>query len=121
MTACRRLFGRTSRRFDRRSRLWRPASLTLLARRRSDLTRRRCLWPASHVDVYGTHHSVSERTGLRAVEVDIDPDPRADPVSAAAGVNVALVERGSELVALLAGQAQLGGAGGTQAVGCGAS
>lgn len=65
----------------------------------------------------GAHDDIPEGGGLSTVEVDVDPDASRD----AAGVEVALVQGGSELVALLAGEAEFGGAGGAKvAVGCGA-
>jgi hypothetical protein len=48
------------------------------------------------------------------VEVDVDPDAGCDAVGAVAGLEVALLERGSELVALLAAEAELGGARGAK-------
>ena len=66
------------------------------------------------IDAYGAHHGVPERSGLSAVEVDVDPDTGRDAVGAVAGLEVALLERGSELVALLAAESELGGAGGAE-------
>ena len=54
--------------------------------------------------MYGAHDGVPERSGLSPVEVDVDPDAGGDTVGAAAGLDVALSERGSQLVALQAAQ-----------------
>ena len=55
------------------------------------------------------------------MEVDVNPNASGDALGAAARLNVAAWERASELVALLAGEAELGRADGAQiAVGSGA-
>jgi len=70
---------------------------------------------SSGVDAHRAHDGVSERSGRCTVEVDVDPDAGGDSVGTAAGLEVALAECAAELFALLAGEAELGGAGGAEA------